>query len=85
MLEQCESGLGCRRLVGACLHLQGRIGLGEELFGLFMLTVPDAHGRRRELGPWMDKQEDEQETVNVSASQPIPHVANTQIKDKYPY
>jgi hypothetical protein len=33
----------------------------------------------------MDKREDEQETVKVSASQSIPHVANTQGKDKYPY
>jgi hypothetical protein len=33
----------------------------------------------------MDKEEDEQETVKVSASQPIPHVANTKGKDEYPY
>jgi len=33
----------------------------------------------------MDKEEDEQETVKMSASEPIPHVTNTEGKDEYLY
>jgi hypothetical protein len=50
-----------------------------------MLTVPDASGSGGEMGLCMDKEEGEQQTVKVSASQLIPHVANTERKHQYPY